>query len=81
MNYCTNCSKSKGFLPMKPRKEYQGNVFTFLCEGCGYILVDYQYNCLSDDCWEHHAEKKRYGIDDTSNGTDSAGSIKTPGKV
>jgi hypothetical protein len=30
---------------------------TVICEGCGFVQVDHDGNCVTKDCLEHHGEQ------------------------
>lgn len=64
--FCNQCAKDLGFnegdfkgvgdpkdLPLKP-----GEGFPVICEGCGFVLVDAEGNCLGgEECMESHHER------------------------
>jgi hypothetical protein len=65
--FCNQCAADHGFaagdfkgignpadLPLKP-----GEGFPVICEGCGFVLVDNEGNCLGGaECMESHHERK-----------------------
>ena len=43
-----------------PEDTAKGLYCTVICEGCGFIQVDHEGNCVSDDCLEHgHKEPSK----------------------
>ena len=60
-NYCVQCSLANGYPLMKPDLSFVGKLHMFKCAGCGWILVDYTFECWDDDCREKHMEMRLDG--------------------
>jgi hypothetical protein len=60
-DYCKQCSLEefgkdyKELAGLSTENDTQNSLFaTAICEGCGYIQVDHEGNCISEDCDGSH---------------------------